>query len=232
MSRLVRFFRSKYWKKKLTKTVELLYVLYDSNLKCNSSERILFVDCGSNTGQGYTWFSKFFRGPNITFELFEPNPNCHRFLENLIIESGSRRVVLNKCGVGTKNCRSRFFGLDSSEGGLLAQGGSTLEKHNSLIYDVRDRAHIEVQIIDFSDYLLDKSKCYDKIIVKMDIEGAEVELLENLLSDLTINKICVLYVEFHSKYQAEPLATETRRREQNILRILKKETRVAFRLWH
>ena len=35
----------------------------------------------------------------------------------------------------------------------------------------------------------------------MDIEGAEIELLESLITNGSINNIHVLYVEFHSQFQ-------------------------------
>lgn len=232
MARFIKFFSSRYWISKFRRLSENFYALLDSKLKCNAKEKILFIDCGSNTGQGYKWFARFYNGPNVDFELFEPNPNCHPQLEKLISTFNHSRVNLNKCGVGTRTHTANFFGLEPSQGGVLSQGGSIVRNHNSAFYETTNRIHIEVSIIDFSEFLTEKSRHYDKIIVKMDIEGAEVELMEKLLLDHSINKINILYLELHAQYQSEPFKTLTRVREQNILKSLSNSTNVITRLWH
>jgi hypothetical protein len=66
----------------------------------------------------------------------------------------------------------------------------------------------------------------------MDIEGAEVDLLEALLKNKTINLINILYLEFHSQYQTKDLSLSTRRREKKILKDLSHKTNVNIRIWH
>ena len=73
---------------------------------------------------------------------------------------------------------------------------------------------------------------FDKIIVKMDIEGAEVDLLEALLEKNTINLISVRYVEFHSQYQSMEHSLSTRKREDDIINRITNDTNVKIRIWH
>ena len=70
-------------KQKYTKTYETIYAIIDSKILINKNDKVLFIDLGSNLGQGYECFSKFFKGPNIHFELFEPNPYCYKKLIEL-----------------------------------------------------------------------------------------------------------------------------------------------------
>lgn len=203
----------------------------EDSASINHNENVLFVDLGANLGQGYSFFKNYFNTTNISFELFEPNPNCVKHLEQLDdIVAG--RAALHPVGVGKEDGSFDFFGLDDSEGGEYSQGGSIIKEHNSSRYTPSEDKAIKVKVIDFSSYLEDKSKMFDKIIVKMDIEGAEVELLEALLDQNTINFISILYVEFHSQCQSEEHALSTRKREENIINSIANDTNVKFRIWH
>jgi hypothetical protein len=64
----------------------------------------------------------------------------------------------------------------------------------------------------------------------MDIEGAEVDLLEALIKEKTIHLINVLYIEFHSQYQTKNLSLITRQREEKILKNLSYLTNVTVRI--
>lgn len=196
-----------------------------------SHEKVLFIDLGSNLGQGYKWFKQYYNDSKIKFELFEPNPYCcDELLKLPDIRSGN--VSINNCGVGTNTGIFNLYGLNSSEGGKFAQGGSIIKEHNSKIYDLLVDNAIQVNVIDFSDYLKNISCKYQKIIVKMDIEGAEVDLLEHLIKEKTIGCISILYVEFHSQYQTSIQSKITKARELKILKSLYKRNDLKVRIWH
>lgn len=197
----------------------------------HSGEKVLFVDLGANLGQGYSWFKNYFKTPNISFELFEPNPNCVKKLK-LMDDVKAGKVKLHPVGVGKEEGSFDFYGLDESEGGEYSQGGSIVQEHNSSWYTSTKERAIKVKVIDFSSYLKSKAVNFDKIIVKMDIEGAEVELLEALMKNNTINLISILYLEFHSQYQSEEHSLSTKKREEKILKHLTNDTNVSVRTWH
>ncbi len=195
------------------------------------SDKILFLDLGSNLGQGYKWFKKYYDHLNIKFELFEPNPFCCDELEK-IPEIKSGKVILHNVGVGVSSGRYNLYGLDSEEGGKFAQGGSIIKEHNSDLYEVEENNAIKVNLIDFSNFLAEASCKFEKIIVKMDIEGAEVDLLEHLIKEGTIDHINILYVEFHSQYQILSESMLTRKRERKILKLLSQRDNLKVRIWH
>jgi FkbM family methyltransferase len=218
-------------KARLNHRLEPVYAYLDSKLVYSKTDKVLFLDCGANLGQGYAWFSKFFNQHNVCFELFEPNPNCIQNLQTLdCIANG--KVKLNPFGIGNQDGVVKFFGTDQDEGGALSQGGSIVKSHNSNHYSTSEETAIEVKIIDFSNYLAEKSSHYDKIIVKMDIEGAEVDLLEKMIADRSIDLIDVLYVEFHSEYQKPEESAITQMREQRIISSIRQKTKVKLRIWH
>ncbi|QWD04657.1 FkbM family methyltransferase [Polynucleobacter paneuropaeus] len=55
-------------------------------------------------------------------------------------------------------------------------------------------------MIDLSKFINDRVDENDILVVKMDIEGAEYDCLEQLISTLQIKKIKYLAVEWHSQY--------------------------------
>lgn len=197
----------------------------------HSNEKVLFVDLGANLGQGYTWFKNYFNTPNISFELFEPNPNCVKKLKQME-DVVNGKVTLHPFGASKEEGSFDFYGLDDTEGGKYSLGGSIVQEHNSSWYTSSKERAIKVKMIDFSSYLESKSVKFDKIIVKMDIEGAEVELLETLLEKNTAKLISILYVEFHAKYQLEEYYLLTKKREEKILKRLSNDTNVNVRIWH
>ena len=187
------------------------------SLAIRHDEKVLFVDLGANLGQGYFWFKKYFNGPNISFELFEPNPYCVEKLEKLD-DVVVGKVKLHPAGVGVTDGLFDFFGLGVGEGGKYSQGGSLLETHNSNSYVASKDKSMKVKVIDFASYLESKSAEFDKIIVKMDIEGAEVELLEVLLKQKKQNSCRFCMWNFiPSTNQWSILSTRSREKKSRAL---------------
>lgn len=209
---------------------ESLWVRKDSK-HISRAGKVLFLDVGSNVGQGYSWFSRYYKQKNVTFELFEPNPNCFNELLKLpAVKSGG--VKAHNCGVGVQSGAFKFYGLSNDEGGALSQGGSFVKEHNSDFYEASQSAAMDIEVIDFAEFLTEKSQEFDKVIVKMDIEGAEVDLLESMIGNKSIALIDILYVEFHSQYMKKDQSEKVRRRESSILKSLKGTPELKVRLWH
>jgi hypothetical protein len=100
------------------------------------------------------------------------------------------------------------------------------------MYSASDEEAIDVEIINFAKYLESKRKDFDKIVVKMDIEGAEVDLLEKMIADNSIDLVDYIYIEFHAQYQKPDLSKKTRLRELKIIEDLKKRPSINYRIWH
>ena len=234
---IVKYYR-KFIKKFLEKTnyiknslIETIFVLFDSRFLISKKDKVIFLDLGANIGQGYTWFSKFFKGENIDFELFEPNPYCYKKLKNYL-DIKNKSIILHNLGVSTKSGKVKFYGL-KEEGDMYSLSGSIIKDHNSIHYKTKEENAIEIETINLGELIIKKSKTYDKLIIKMDIEGAEVEILEKLISTKIANLIDVLYVEFHSQYQVKSEHSRILKvREKKIIKSLKKFKNLHLRLWH
>ncbi|MDJ0631518.1 MAG: FkbM family methyltransferase [Rhodobacter sp.] len=149
----------------------------------------LAIDLGANAGE----FTVPLAQTGAEVHAFEPDPHALARLRMAV--SGYENVTLHDAAAGGragvfKLYRSKLFGRDpdrrSKSSSLLA------EKRNVSGMDA-----IEVQVVDFVGFLraLDR----EVALIKMDIEGAEVELLEALLASPEAGRVGEIFVETHER---------------------------------
>jgi FkbM family methyltransferase len=222
----LRFFNPKH----IYLNSKIFLLTYIDSRLINKYEKSLFVDLGANLGQSFHWFSSFYDNNFLTFELFEPNPFC--FQELMKNKNMLKKCNIYNLGVGSRNEKVKFYGLSNNEGGKFAQGGSIVKNHNSISYHTRENSAIYVNLINFSNYIFQKSNIFNKIVVKMDIEGAEIDVLESLIKSSAIKKIDILYVEFHSKYLVKKYKNNIYKKEIELIKKLRKFKNLKLRIWH
>jgi len=96
----------------------------------------------------------------------------------------------------------------------------------------KNKKQIFLKAINFNSFLKKNSKNFDKIVVKMDIEGAELNLIESLIKNKTLTMIDILYVEFHSNYVKKNQHMKFKNRELKIISYIKEKTNITLRMWH
>lgn len=179
--------------------------LWDSWRLRNEPGEKIFIDCGSNLGQGALFFSRFFSPRNWKYILIEPNPACHKTLRRVarqkLSHRGSPAKIIPRAAWISSGERP-FYG---AEKGAVDVGASLNPLHNSGVQPVRKRVGRMVRTFDLGRFLRDT--CFHNqsrpklcIVLKMDIEGAEIPVLSHLIRSDTLNTLKVLYVEWHSKY--------------------------------
>jgi len=210
---------------------ELVFAYFDARWRISPESRILFLDLGANTGQAFSFFSKVFSRGKVTFELFEPNPHC---LETLtaVVQDFRGKAILHQKAVGTGNTSALLYGLAVDEGGPLSQGASLLLEHNSSRYRPSSEQAVRVEVVDLAPFLERRRNQYDLVVVKMDIEGMEIELLNHLVQTQAIEAIDVLYLELHSSYLSETEQKEAVAAEMRITSALRRLGSLRFRAWH
>ena len=80
-----------------------------------------------------------------------------------------------------------------------ASVGSTILKQKVIWQKWPDYTQLQVESIDFSLWLKNSFKSEDEIILKMDIEGAEYDILNKMIKDETIKLIKKLFIEWRRK---------------------------------
>jgi FkbM family methyltransferase len=151
----------------------------------NNKKRV-FIDCGGFNGSS---IRKFLNETSDSSEYdlitFEPNPTFYRCYSGF----GTNHTLI-PAAVWTKEGELEFF-LDEIDG----DGSSVLREKTTGC--LNKQFPLLVPSIDFSNWLKENIKSSDEVCLKLDIEGAEYEVLEKMFSDGTIHLIKKLYIEWH-----------------------------------
>jgi FkbM family methyltransferase len=149
----------------------------------------IVVDCGANVGD----VTAVFAATGATVHAFEPHPVAFGVLSSKV--SMFPNVVLHNSAVGLELGRLPLF-LSSDEAGdelILTQSSSMFSGKRN----VTASKSVDVSVICFEDFL----RSLDGFIsvIKIDIEGMEVPLLESLLVSDLMDRIGVILVETHER---------------------------------
>ena len=194
--RRFNFLALKFWRKKRFETFDLkvdgmqlripdymsfLYqyeeIFVNKSYEFPKIEKPRILDIGSNIGLSVLFFKRYY--PDAIIDAFEPDPNVFSCLEFNVETNNLTDVKLHNKAAWIDNGHIQF----SSSG---ADAGHISKENNG------DNV-IEIESIDLRDFL--KGKYYD--FVKMDIEGAEVDVLPHC-ADLLLNTR-FLFLEYHER---------------------------------
>jgi FkbM family methyltransferase len=197
-------------------------------IKGKAGRRGLFIDCGSNIGQGYTFFSEHYTPDLYDYILIEPNPNCLPHLQAL--HRDGRNIEIMEKAASTRNGQSKLFGPPSADRDPTYEGCSIVVEHNTALYEAEEFGVGPVETFSLSELIDAKRAAYDVVALKMDVEGAEYEILEDMIAKGVHRKLDAIYVEFHSQYVVGSERAEKRSAEQKIQSSFKAEN-IVFRRW-
>lgn len=155
----------------------------DTNIFKNHIRKGNFVvDVGANIGYFSLIFAKLVNMEGQVF-AFEPEPQNFELLKKNFSINNYQNIVCERKAVSDKNGNLRLY-LSESSG-----------KHSIF----RNNAHknsINVECIKLDDYFEEK-KLIDKIdFVKIDVEGAELQVLKGMKSIISKNENLKIYTEY------------------------------------
>lgn len=173
-------------------------------------KRKVFIDGGACTGQSVkkwaTITGEQFR--DYTIYSFEALPkNIAKFK----MSAQHPNVTLIEKAIWIKNTTAHFYVANSKFGSTLRS--DKVSNFNSKA----DKPFIEVECVDFAEWILETTTAQDDIFLKLDIEGAEFDVLPHLFSSkvFELRNILTLFIEFHSKkLTSVEASTETALRDQ------------------
>lgn len=176
----------------------------------------IFVDCGACKSEVTNQHLHNHQGEDWAYRLFEPNPKLYQKLVKWHAERSN--VKVHNKAVWVKDGNIDFF--------LGSRQGSTLIKQK--VTGLLDKEHpIKAPCINFSSWLKRIPEDYF-VEVKMDIEGAEYQVLDKLIREETIYIINKLTVEFHQDRIADP---NIHRMHDHVVDWLRKEPKIDKTLW-
>lgn len=159
-------------------------IFLDESYKFNfENGNPIIYDCGANIGLSCLYFKRLF--PNCTIKAFEADPKIFEILKENIdsnihtgnIELFNKAIWIDNNGVE--------FNQEGADGGTVIIDESNSEKR------------VKVESVRLKD-LLDNEK---PDFLKMDIEGAEVDVLLDCGSSLSY--IQMIFVEYHSSVNGQ-----------------------------
>ena len=144
------------------------------------AEMPIIIDCGSNIGISIIYFKNLY--PKAEILAFEADPYVFKILNKNITEN-NLDVTLNNCALCNSNEPVSFYMCND----LWNLKGSILEQRGGI-------NKVEVEGRKLSSFI---SK-YKKIdLIKIDIEGAEIEVIDDLYEQKILGIANNYLIEFH-----------------------------------
>ncbi len=166
-----------------------------------------FLDVGVNLGQTLMEIKSL--APEIPYVGFEPNASCIMYVEELVRINNFKNVTLVPAGLFTSDT---VLNLDLYYDDITNSGGSIIKDYWS--YTKKHPVHRKLIVPVFTYKTISTS--IDNInfdVLKIDVEGAEMEVLETMLEEIKSRKPIII-IEILSAYSLE---NELRLNRQNII---------------
>ena len=157
----------------------------------------LVIDAGANVGE----FTKLFLDKGFKVHAFEPDTIALKELKKKC--ETSKELKLYEAAVGLKNERQKLYRYRKfDESNPYSTQGSSLLNYRS----GKNKPFIEIKVIDFIEYL--KQQTDSISLLKMDIEGIEIDILNKIIDENLHKKIKFIFVETHERF-SHSLGVET-----------------------
>lgn len=144
----------------------------------NAGSRI-FLDVGANTGQTL----RAALDPRFGFDrivCFEPAPQCWGALKAL----ADSRVVIERFGLWDRDCSMPLFGAGGKGASLWHKDNATAQASEPCVF-VRARTWFQKNI-----------SASDTVFLKLNCEGAECDILDDLLDSGEFSKVGFCMIDF------------------------------------
>lgn len=152
------------------------------------SENDVIYDLGANIGV-FTRWALIQTNPNHIY-AFEPTPELVGYMNETF--SGNENVTIFDKAIAGKNTTAKFFTFENSVSNTLLDFGGKNETY---------RGYIEVDCVNLEQFI----KQHDLLpptLIKMDIESAEYDSIENL-SDEFLSNVSQFILEYHENFNGE-----------------------------
>ena len=156
----------------------------------------VFIDCGSHDGCSVRKFlDTIDDAEEYEIHSFEPNPQLEKY-------HPVGHATYHKKAVWIEDGEITFYNFSTTGGSsVLEEKNKRNERKTSekplWMEKFGMPEQITVDSVDLSSWIVSNFSREDHIILKMDIEGAEYEILKKMFMDDTIKYINELWIEWH-----------------------------------
>ncbi|HXA00486.1 MAG TPA: FkbM family methyltransferase [Cytophagaceae bacterium] len=156
--------------------------IYSSYHFKSANKNPFILDCGSNIGMSVLYFTIFYPGSRIV--AFEPDPDNFRVLEKNIDQNRFSNITAYNYALGLQEGSCKLFNSQSGKGSL----------NTSIYANKPDAVFINVPMKRLSSFIQEEID-----FVKIDAEGAEGEIIQELSEAGKLSRIKVMIIEYHLK---------------------------------
>lgn len=171
------------------------------------------IDLGANVGS----ITKRLVDRGCIVHAFEPDPDAFMQLKGRF--KGTSQVIVNNYAVSDHAGEAQLFFHKKRVIGIAH--GSESSSLSPESRRLNDEASVKVQVLRFVGYLREMDP--QPTLIKMDIEGAEVEVLEDMILSDVLQNIRFIFVETHEK-----ICVSKRKRTFNLIARLKNQPGVCL----
>ena len=163
------------------------------------------IDVGANVGL----VTEIMAQTNAKVIAFEPNNQAFKKLNKLRMRYKNLETINKAASIKDGKLKLFFHKNTKTSNNDLTQASSLLKNKPNVSEDLFET----VDTIDFAKYIFSLNTQIE--LMKIDIEGYEIELINHLISTGAINKINIIYCETHEKKFNE-LKIKTQQMKENI----------------
>jgi FkbM family methyltransferase len=160
---------------------EEIFIYKSYRFESNTQNPLIF-DCGSNIGISILYFKIFH--PDSRIVAFEPDPENFRLLKKNIECNKLENVALHNYALGKEDGLCKLFNSPSGKGSL----------NTSIYANEPKEIFINVRMKRLSSFIKEEID-----FMKIDVEGAEGEIINDLSEAGKLNSIKEMVIEYHPK---------------------------------
>lgn len=194
-----------------------------------------FIDCGSHFGQGLINIASQYNMNANEWDVytFEANPTAYSELLNRSSYALEYlKVKHHNKAVYTYDGEIEVLLETPDDGYSTGCSTSVVQDENWKPWEViNKKEHYEkkckVECVDLSNFIK-QFKNTELLVLKLDVEGAEYDILEKMIKDETIDMVNHLFVEFHARLFSNSEEVLIR---ENVIKNILNEKKIKFVEW-
>ena len=150
-------------------------------------KKVHFIDCGANKGQSIAWAIDHYTDEELKIDSFEPQLENFEVLEDKYEEDP--RIALHNVAVWKADGTRAFYPQTWG-----ARTGSSLIEGK---YSTNPAISIEVECINLANWIRENKIEDAHTVLKIDIEGAEYDVVPHLLENEIQDLVDEWFIEWH-----------------------------------
>jgi len=195
----------------------------DKKRKMKKVSRKIFLDIGSHIGETLEEVIKPQHNCDLVFG-FEPITECCDVINKNFIND---KLIVNNFGLYKEDCEKIvYYNKSKFYGGNLDIGGSIYEDKIDRKPNPNDRDDKLCSFKDVGKWFKDNITKDDYVMVKINVEGAECDIIERLIESEEYDKIDRLLIDFDCR--KIPSQKHRQQEVENLLTSLNKKNYITY----